>query len=157
MPRHLRVRLLSAFLAAAISSSSALAQKPDLARAGTLTCDIAAGIGLIIAAKKNLTCMFVPAQPGPREVYLGSVGKFGPDPAKIVAGEMVWAVYASSNRHFGMLAGHYGPVAASKLGANMLVGGSDRAVSLQPVSMQDQTDIVNIAAGVADFDLRPAR
>jgi hypothetical protein len=39
--------------------------------------------------------------------------------------------------------------------ANVLVGGSDRTVALQPVSVQAQTGM-NIAAGVSTMELRPA-
>jgi len=38
-------------------------------------------------------------------------------------------------------------------GANVLVGGSDRSVSLQPVSVSAQRG-VNVAAGVAALSLR---
>jgi hypothetical protein len=114
-----------------------VAQAPDRTKAGTLTCDISAGIGLIIASKKDLTCMFTPSQPGPREVYIGSISKFGLDLGATTGGEMVWAVYAPSTRRFGALAGHYGGAAAEAtvgagVGANVLIGGSDRTVTLQP-------------------------
>ena len=42
------------------------------------------------------------------------------------------------------------------LGANVLVGGSDRTVALQPVSVQGQAGL-NVAAGVAELELRPVR
>ncbi|MEI8276733.1 MAG: DUF992 domain-containing protein, partial [Hyphomicrobiales bacterium] len=48
----------------------AMAQSSNRTKAGTLTCDISAGIGLIVGSKKNVTCLFTPAQPGPREVYV---------------------------------------------------------------------------------------
>jgi Protein of unknown function (DUF992) len=37
-----------------------------------------------------------------------------------------------------------------------LIGGSDRTVTLQPVAVQSQAGL-NVAAGVAELDLRPAR
>ena len=86
--------------------------RPRAAKAGTLTCDISAGIGLIITSKKEVTCMFTPSQPGPREVYTGSISKFGLDIGATTGGEMVWAVYAPTNRRFGALAGHYGGASA---------------------------------------------
>lgn len=130
-------------------------------KVGTLSCDISGGIGLIITSKKDLTCMFTPSQPGPREVYVGSITKFGLDLGATAGGEMVWAVYAPSTRRFGALAGNYGGATAEAtvgagLGANVLVGGSDRTVALQPVSVQGQAGL-NVAAGVADLRLRPAR
>jgi hypothetical protein len=128
---------------------------------GTLSCDISGGIGLIITSKKDLTCMFTPSQPAPKEVYVGSITKFGLDLGATAGGEMVWAVYAPSTRKFGALAGNYGGATAEAtvgagLGANVLVGGSDRTVALQPVSVQGQAGL-NVAAGVADLQLRPAR
>ena len=42
------------------------------------------------------------------------------------------------------------------LGANVLLGGSERTVALQPVSVQGQTGL-NLAVGVAALELRPAR
>jgi len=141
--------------------ASSMAQAPQRAKAGTLTCDISAGIGLIITSKKEVTCMFTPSQPGPREVYTGSITKFGLDIGATAGGEMVWAVFAPTDRHFGALAGHYGGATAEAtvgagLGANVLIGGSNRTIALQPVSVQGQAGL-NLAVGVAGLDLRPAR
>ncbi len=149
-------------LAAAIAMpTSAMAQRANRTKVGTLTCDISAGIGVIIASKKNVTCVFTPAQPGAREVYTGSISKFGLDLGATSGGEMIWAVYAPSNRRFGALAGHYVGATAEAtvgagVGANVLVGGSNRTITLQPVSVQAQTGL-NVAAGVAGLELRPAR
>jgi hypothetical protein len=141
--------------------TSATAQVANHTKVGTLTCDISAGVGVIIASKKNVTCMFTPAQPGPREVYVGGITKFGVDLGATTGGEMLWTVYAPSNRRFGALAGHYvGATAEATVGAgvaaNVLVGGSNRTITLQPVSVQAQTGL-NVAAGVAGLELRPAR
>jgi hypothetical protein len=149
-------------VAAAIAfAAPSMAQTPERTKAGTLTCDISAGIGLIITSKKNLACMFTPAQPGPREVYTGSIGKFGLDLGATAGGEMVWAVYAPSNKRFGALAGHYSGASVEATvgaghGANALVGGSDRTVNMQPLSLQGQAGL-NVATGVTELDLRPAR
>jgi hypothetical protein len=157
---------LSAFAALAVVAAIALpapamAQAANRTKVGTLTCDISAGFGLIITSKKNLACMFTPSQPGPREVYSGSITKFGLDLGATSGGEMVWAVYAPSNKRFGALAGHYGGASAEAtvgagVGANVLVGGSERTVTLQPLSVQGQAGL-NLAVGVAELDLRPAR
>jgi Protein of unknown function (DUF992) len=40
--------------------------------------------------------------------------------------------------------------------ANILIGGSNRTVELQPLSVQEQTG-VNVAAGVAEIELRFVR
>lgn len=159
-------RPLSALAALAIAAAVALpapamAQGANRTKVGTLTCDISAGIGLIIASKKDVTCMFTPSQPGPREVYVGSISKFGLDIGATTGGEMIWAVYAPTNRKFGALAGNYGGASAEAtvgagVGANVLIGGSDRTVTLQPVSVQGQAGL-NVAAGVAGLELHPAR
>jgi len=157
-------RRLIAFAALALTAAVALpvtgtAQGRD--KVGTLNCDISAGIGAIIASKKSVTCMFTPSARGPREVYVGSISKLGVDIGATSGGEMVWAVFAPSNRKFGALAGHYVGATAEAtvgagLGANALVGGSNRTVTLQPVSVTGQTGL-NVAAGVAELTLRPAR
>ena len=159
-------RHLNAFAGLALSAAIALpvtaaAQPPQRPKAGTLICDISAGIGLIITSKKNLACMFTPAQPGPREVYTGSITKYVLDLGVSAVGEMIWAVYAPNNKRFGALVGHYSSTSVEAtvgvgVGANALVGGSDRTVILQPVSVQAQAGL-NVAAGVVEIDLRPAR
>ena len=71
---------------------------------------------------------------------------------------MVWAVFAPTSRKTGALAGSYGGASAEAtvgagLGANVLVGGSDRTISLQPVSVQGQSGL-NLAVGVSGLELR---
>jgi len=105
--------------------------------------------------------MFMPSRSGPREVYSGSISKFGLDLGATTGGEMIWAVYAPGHKQFGALAGRYGGASAALtigagLGANVLVGGLNRSVSLQPVSLQSETGL-NVAAGVTELELRPAR
>ena len=78
------LRSLSAFTAVALASAivipaPAMAQAPQRTKVGTLTCDISAGIGLIITSRKEVTCMFTPSGSERREVYVGSIGKFGLD------------------------------------------------------------------------------
>ena len=159
-------RPLSALAVITVATAVALplptaAQAANRTKVGTLSCDISGGIGLIIASKKDVTCMFTPSRRGPREVYVGSISKFGLDLGATSGGEMIWAVYAPTNRRVGALAGHYGGATAEAtvgagVGANVLVGGSNRTVTLQPLSVQGQAGL-NVAAGVAGLDLRPAR
>lgn len=152
----------TAVLAAALAGTTGNAvATPDRTKVGSLNCDISAGIGVIIASRKHLTCMFTPSQPGPREVYVGTISKFGLDIGATTGGELVWAVYAPTDRRYGALAGNYGGASAEAslgigAGANVLVGGSEGTVALQPISVQGQTG-VNLAAGVTGIELRPAR
>src|SRR5512147_1652042 len=158
---HKLLSAVAVFAAVAIALLTPASAQANRTKVGTLSCDISGGIGLIITSKKDLTCMFTPSQPGPREVYVGSITKFGLDLGATAGGEMVWAVYAPTTHKFGALAGNYGGATAEAtvgagLGANVLVGGSDRTVALQPVSVQGQAGL-NVAAGVAELRLRPAR
>ncbi len=157
-------RTTSAFAALTVVAAvamPAMAQAPNRTKVGTMTCDISGGIGVIIGSKKSVACMFTPAQPGPREVYTGSITKFGLDVGATSGGEMVWSVFAPSNKTFGALAGQYAGASAEAtvgagLGANVLVGGSNRTVALQPISVQGQTGL-NLAVGVSGLELLPAR
>ena len=160
MQKPLSVLTALAVVATAASPVATMAQA-ERVKAGTLTCDISGGIGLIITSHKEVSCIFTPSQPGPHEVYVGAINKFGLDLGATAGGEMVWAVYAPTTRRFGELAGNYGGASAEAtvgagLGANVLVGGSDRTIALQPLSVQGQAGL-NVAAGVAELILRPAR
>jgi Protein of unknown function (DUF992) len=148
-----------AAIVALAAASPASAQAPQGVKVGTLTCDISGGIGLIIASQKQVQCLFTPAQPGPREVYVGAIRKFGLDLGATTGGEMVWSVFAPTTGRIAALTGNYAGATAEAtvgagLGANVLVGGSDRTIALQPVSVQGQTGL-NVAAGVAELELRP--
>ena len=131
-------------------------------RVGVLECRVGAGVGMIITSSKALSCRFRPARGGGvRDRYVGTVRRFGLDIGATRAGAIVWAVFAPSSLGRGALAGTYVGASAEAtlgagLGANVLVGGSNRTISLQPLSVQAQTGL-NIAAGVGEIDLVRAR
>jgi hypothetical protein len=148
-------------MAAVMALPAPARAQTDRTKLGVLACDISGGIGAIIASKKSLSCTFTPAVSGPTELYTGSISKFGLDIGGTTGGRMVWTVYATSDAGPGALAGDY--VGASGeatigvgLGANVLVGGSNRTIALQPVSFQGQTGL-NVAVGVTGLTLRAAR
>ncbi len=160
MNKSLTVLIASMTVMGALAAP-AIAQKAAPAKVGTLNCDISAGIGLIVASKKQVTCLFTPSNGSPKEVYVGSINKFGLDIGATTGGQMVWAVYAPTSVQVGALTGSYVGATAEAtvgagLGANVLVGGSDRTISLQPISVQGQTGL-NLAAGVADLQLQRGR
>jgi hypothetical protein len=146
-----------AALAIGLTVASAAPVAAQQVRAGLLTCDVSAGIGLIITSKKELTCTFAPDRAGyMREDYDGSIRKFGLD-VGLAGGVMVWAVFTGTVAGPGFLAGDY--VGASGeatlgagVGANVLVGESNRTVTLQPVSVGAQIGL-NVAVGVAALHL----
>ena len=146
-----------AVLALAFVAEPAAAQR---LRAGLLTCDVSGGIGLLIGSQKQVSCVYNPDLPGPPEYYVGAFTRFGLDIGATAGGVMVWAVWTESTRGPGFLTGDYvgatGEVTvAAGLGANVLVGGSNRTVALQPVSVSGQVGL-NLAVGLGDLSLRPA-
>lgn len=150
--------VMLALAAVSLNSQTALAQR---VRAGVLNCDVSAGLGLIVGSQRQVSCLFTPEVPGPQEGYYGTITKFGLDLGATAGGTMVWAVYADTSRGRGFLAGDYAGASgeatlAVGLGANVLVGGSDRTVALQPVSLTAQVGL-NLALGVANLSIRPAR
>lgn len=155
-------RIASTFAAIAVAATlSAPAQAQDRIQAGSLTCDVSAGIGFIIGSQRSVNCTFQPSGPGPVEYYTGSISKLGIDIGVTAGGVMVWLVWAPTNRPVGALTGSYAGASAEAtviagVGANALVGGSNRTVALQPLSLQGQAGI-NIAAGVAGLELRYVR
>jgi len=128
-------------------------------RVGVLRCEVSGGLGLIITSSKDIACRFNAAK-GRSESYYGNIRKFGLDIGATQRGVLVWDVFAPTNgaqRH--ALAGNYEGVGASAtvgagLGANALIGGSDRSFALQPLSVQGQTGLA-LAAGVESLELRP--
>jgi Protein of unknown function (DUF992) len=127
------------------------------ANIGLLECTVNGGIGLIIGSSKGMKCRFVPTGGGSAQHYTGSVGKLGLDIGVTNKSYIRWAVFASGKLKPGSLAGNYAGVTAQAtvgagLGANALVGGSDKSISLQPLSVQGQTGL-NIAGGIGTMKL----
>ena len=160
---NIRTRALScAFAAVSLTAAAftASAQPQERVQAGVLNCDVSGGIGLIIGSQKEVTCQFVPTNPNePREVYVGVINKFGLDIGATAEGQLVWNVFSPTSRSVAALRGDYVGAGAEAtvavgLGANVLIGGNNRTVALQPLSIQGQTGL-NIAAGVTELRLRP--
>ena len=69
--------------------------------------------------------------------------------------------FADTNRYAGMLAGTYAgataqATVAAGVGANVLVGGSNHSVALQPLSVQGQVGL-NAAGGIGALELHLAQ
>jgi hypothetical protein len=143
-----------AVIAAMAATVAETAAAQGRVQVGQLTCDISGGIGLVFGSQRTLNCTFTPSGPSPVEFYAGTLTKLGIDIGVTNGGAMVWLVYAPTSRPAGALSGSYGGAAAEAtvVGANVLVGGSNRTVELQPVSLQGQSGL-NVAAGVAGIDL----
>jgi hypothetical protein len=150
--------ILGAVAAAGLALvASAPAHAQSGVRVGVLTCNVASGWGLVFGSSKEVNCVF--SRDG-RDLahYQGHIDKFGVDVGYTAGGVMVWAVFApTSGPPPGSLDGTYGGVTASAtagvgVGANLLVGGSDRSISLQPLSVEGNTGL-NVAGGIAGLRL----
>jgi len=127
---------------------------------GTLACSISAGVGMLVGSQRNVACNFQP-DGGPPEAYTGTMTRIGVDVGFTTGGAMVWGVFTDTSRYTGMLTGTYAGATAEAtlaagLGANVLIGGSNHSVALQPLSVQGQVGL-NIAAGVGALDLHYAQ
>jgi Protein of unknown function (DUF992) len=153
------VAALGAAAVVAVATAPADAQ-PRRVQVGTLACSISAGVGMVVASQRNVSCNFQP-DGGPPEAYTGTLTRVGVDVGFTSGGAMVWGVFADTNRYAGMLTGTYAgataeATVAAGLGANVLVGGSNHSVALQPLSVQGQVGL-NVAAGVGALELHLAQ
>jgi hypothetical protein len=151
--------LLCALAVAPLAATPAEAQTRT--RVGVLACDVSAGIGLIVGSQRDVACTFAPVAGGRRETYVGRITRFGLDVGVTGGGELIWTVFAPTDAFSpSQLAGTYAGAGAEAtvavgLGANVLVGGSQDTVALQPVSVQSQTGL-NLAVGVTGITLARA-
>ncbi len=127
---------------------------------GSLTCKVAGGVGFIFGSTKALDCLFARTD-GIAEKYAGEVKKYGVDIGFTKEAHIVWLVFAPGQIAPGALAGEYAGVTAAAavglgVGANVLLGGSNKQVTLQPVSVEGGVGL-NVAAGVAGVSLKPAK
>ena len=146
-------------VSAAILSATPFVAQADPVEVGLLDCRVEGGAGFIFGSTKDVACEYKPID-GPAEIYTGTITKWGVDVG--VTGETVmqWGVFAPSSTEAweaGALAGSYVGAAADASfaaggGAAVLVGGFDKSVNLQPVTVQAQEG-VNIAVGVAELEL----
>ena len=128
--------------------------------AGSLSCNVAGGAGFFFGSSKALSCIFTRTD-GSGERYVGDVRRFGIDIGYTEESQIIWLVFAPGNVTPGALAGSYaGATVQGTVGvgaaANILVGGNNGQITLQPVSVEGSTG-VNVAGGVADIVLKPAR
>ncbi len=127
-------------------------------QAGVLSCNVASGWGFIFGSSREVKCTFSATVGGPVEHYAGHIGKFGVDIGYLQSAVIVWAVVAPAIQLApGALAGSYGGVTGGAAvgigaGANVLIGGFNKSISLQPVSIEGNSGL-NVAAGIAELQL----
>jgi len=148
--------LMTAVALAAFAVPAAAA--PHGVNVGTLTCNVASGWGFVFGSSKDMRCNYSPSG-GPGEHYSGNISKFGVDVGYTSSAVIIWEVFAPhSGVKRGALQGGYGGATASVTagvgaGANVLVGGFDRSITLQPLSLSGSTGL-NLAAGIGAMSLK---
>jgi hypothetical protein len=130
----------------------------DGTNVGSLGCHVAGGVGFIFGSSKDLDCLFTRTD-GVAERYIGSIKRFGMDIGYTKSAHMVWWVFAPGSIAPGSLDGTYTGVTAQATvvvgaGTNVLVGGGNKQISLQPVSVEGSKGL-NVAAGIGEIVLEP--
>jgi Protein of unknown function (DUF992) len=147
-------------LAGSLAGSNA--QQPmQRLQVGVLECRGGASIGFIVGSVTNLGCVLrVDGMPDDR--YVATIRKVGVDLGITEETALAWGVYAPVARlGIGDLSGDYAGAQGSAsvgvgAGGNVLVGGSNNSIALQPLSLQGQVGL-NVAAGLESLELRPGR
>jgi hypothetical protein len=150
--------------AAAAVAGHALASTANAAphggRVGERTCNVASGWGFIFGSSKDLHCTYH-GNGNRYEHYTGSISKFGADIGYTQGGVLVWGVFApTSDMRKGALEGDYVGASAEAnvgigAGANALIGGFDKSITLQPLSLEGSKGL-NVAAGIGSISLKAA-
>lgn len=152
--------LAAAALGIAVAPSTQTALAKSRVDAGVLSCDVATGWEFVFGSSHDVNCTFS-GNNGAVQRYTGHIDKFGVDLGYLAAGVVIWKVLAPSGTiGKDALAGTYGGViggaaVGAEAGADVLVGGSANAISLQPVTIEGMAGL-HIAAGIAWIVLEPA-
>lgn len=153
-------RFAAAIALAALLAAPAQLASPALAgsgvNVGSLNCKVSGGSGFIFGSTKSLSCLFTRPD-GTAERYKGEISKYGVDLGFTEGAYMIWAVFAPGNVKKGALAGKYVGVSGQAsvglgLGANVLLGGSNDQIALQPASIEGVQGL-NVAAGFGEMTL----
>lgn len=152
---------MSATIAAALGAAMLAAAPANAAgvKVGTLTCDVEAGWGLVLGSQKDLSCVFKSATNGTVASYTGDITKLGIDIGYTNAGVMIWTVVApSSDMRADALEGDYAGATAGATAVvggnlNLMVGGLDKSITLQPLSVEGNSG-VSVTAAVGAMELR---
>jgi Protein of unknown function (DUF992) len=150
MRYHLGVAFAAAFAA---STTPALAA----VEVGLLECR-GASQQFIVGSVTTLQCLFRPSAGGPPQAYDAQIRRFGVDIGFNSSTVIAWSVLAPNHPGPGALSGTYvGPSANATVGigvgANVLWGGSNKTVALQPVSGQSQVGL-GVVGGISAMEMR---
>jgi Protein of unknown function (DUF992) len=148
-----RLALLAALMVIFATPSAA----QNRVQSGVLECLSNPTFGAIVGSVRTMNCVFKPAQ-GREQYYSGTQARVGIDLGVQAGAAILWAVFAPTRQLGpGELQGTFAGVSADAaaglgVGANVLVGGSNNTVTLQPLSVEGQIGI-SAALGVSALTL----
>jgi uncharacterized protein DUF992 len=157
----MRRLIILAGVAAALTASVAGASAQERVQVGVLECRGGASIGFIVGSVTNLGCV-LRIDGFPEDRYVATIRKVGVDIGITQETALAWGVFAPTRRLGpGDLSGNYAGAQGSATigvgaGGNVLVGGSNNSIALQPLSLQGQVGL-SVAAGLESLELRPGR
>jgi len=161
MRRSLFLAAVAATWLAAPLSSVEAQQPVSRVQVGVLECRGGSSVGFIVGSVTHLGCV-LRVEGLPEDRYIATIQKVGLDLGITQETALAWGVYAPvAQLGPGDLSGNYAGAQGSAslgvgAGGNVLVGGSNNSIALQPLSLQGQVG-VNIAAGLESLELRPGR
>jgi Protein of unknown function (DUF992) len=137
----MRRSLLLAGLAAVsvVASIADASAQQRTVRVGVLECRGGASVGFVVGSVTNLGCV-LRADGVPEDRYVATIRKVGLDLGITQETALAWGVFAPVDRLGpGDLSGNYAGAQGSAsvsvgLGGNVLVGGSNNSIALQPLS-----------------------
>jgi hypothetical protein len=149
--------LVSMFAVASLVLVASSASADGGVKVGYLKCEVAEGWGYVFGSSKDLKCVYHPSGSGKATAYTGQIDKLGVDVGYHEASVIFGGVFAAGKLAPGSLAGYYGGATAEAawgvgLGSNVLFGGGNSSVALQPLSFSGQEGL-NAAAGIAGVKL----
>lgn len=157
-------RTITAVAAALLAFTATAEARPDTSprQAGTLTCNLDAGLGLVLGSVRGMSCAYDHYDSRGRlvrQTYLGTMNRAGLDLGVTSGQTLSWSVVTPGGRnHAGMLVGAF---RGSSADATVVVGAGTQSlfgeagIALQPVSRSGQVGL-GLGFGVTALDLHRA-
>jgi hypothetical protein len=147
-----RFLAVAAAIAAIFAASPANAQHFE--RVGTLECKVAPNVSYVVGSHRRAGCIFYALNRREMHRYRADLARIGVDLNVSSGGTLIWAVHAHNRRLYrGDLRGVYTGASGNitvvlGLGANVLLGGSNNTIALQPLSGEGNIGLgVSLGAG----------
>ena len=151
----------AAVAVAGLAIACAADAAPAGVKVGDLTCNVASGWGFVFGSSKDLHCTYPPAT----AIRVSIIPARSPSSASISATPKAACWSGACSRPPPTCArarcqGDYAGATAQAtvgvgVGANALIGGLDKSIALQPLSVEGSKGL-NVAAGIGSISLKSA-